>query len=157
MNNKKEVQEKIVRLLQENPIIQVACYKASIARSTFYRWQKEDEEFKKICNQSRIIGLAIVNDAIESVLIKKAREGNERLIMYWLNNNHKKYKKTYQGLTDKKYDLLKSLEEEKIKQEAITDKKIEGLNRLFNLAREMEPDKEQNILVDNFGQGIVSA
>jgi len=145
MNNKKEVQEKIVRLLQENPIIQVACYKASISRSTLYRWFKDDEEFKKICKQSRIIGLALVNDAIESVLIKKAREGNERSIMYWLNNNHKKYKKNYQGITDKKYDQLKSLEEKNKEADDNLEKTRQGLSKMIDFMRDTKEDDTQKI------------
>lgn len=145
MNNKKEVQEKIVRLLQENPIIQVACYKASISRSTLYRWFKDDEEFKKICKQSRIIGLALVNDAIESVLIKKAREGNERSIMYWLNNNHNKYKKNYQGYNDKKYDQIKSLEEKNREADDYLERTRQGLSKMIDLMRNTKEDNTQKI------------
>ena len=136
MKDKEHTQKRIIALLQENPIVQVACFKAGIARATFYRWQQDDKDFKAMCNKSKIIGLSIVNDAIESVVIKKAREGDMKAAFYWLNNNHPKYRGNYQGYNDKKFMLQREAEEELKKQRAITEEKTEGLIKLYNLMKD---------------------
>jgi len=146
MKDKEQTQKKIIALLQENPIIQIACYKAGISRATFYRWQNEDPDFKKMCARSATIGLALANDSIESVLLKKAREGEMKAVIYWLNNNHPKYRGNYQGYNDKKFMLQREAEEELKKQRAITEEKTEGLIKLYNLIKDVE---EEDTNTDN--------
>jgi hypothetical protein len=142
MKDKEQTQKKIIALLQENPIIQIACYKAGISRATFYRWQNEDPDFKKMCARSTTIGLALANDSIESVLLKKAREGEMKAVVYWLNNNHPKYKDGYQEYNNKKYDLLKSLEAKNNEADDNLEKTREGLKKLVDFMRQMGVDDQ---------------
>jgi len=43
--------EFLLECLKKMPIVETACARAGIGRSTFYRWRKEDKEFwnGKLC------------------------------------------------------------------------------------------------------------
>lgn len=104
MDNKtrNELKIKILEILNDNPIISIACKKAGIARATFYRWIDEDERFKEKCICTKKIGIKSVNDLCESVMINKIKEGNFLVIKYWLEANHEVYafaKKSEKGHT----------------------------------------------------------
>ena len=49
MNKSRHIKkESMIKALEQSlGIVTVACKKADIPRSTFYKWLKEDEEFKK--------------------------------------------------------------------------------------------------------------
>ena len=59
MENNKKVKEKLIEILNKNPIMQPACDRCGISRATFYRWKSGDQKFaekvKKImANQERM-------------------------------------------------------------------------------------------------------
>lgn len=37
----------LVEQLEKTPVVQIACEKSGVGRSTYYRWIKEDSEFSK--------------------------------------------------------------------------------------------------------------
>ncbi len=37
----------LVEQLEKTPVVQIACEKTGVGRSTYYRWLKEDPEFSK--------------------------------------------------------------------------------------------------------------
>jgi len=77
--------------LKSIPNIQIACEKLSIGRSTFYRWQSEDLDFKKDVEQSIFDGVLVVNDLAESKLVSSIKSGDMRAIEYWLKHHHVNY------------------------------------------------------------------
>lgn len=81
----------MIEQLRKTPIVQVACEKTSVARSTYYRWREEDPEFAKQADKALAEGVALVNDMAESQLLSAIRDRNISAIFYWLNHRHSAY------------------------------------------------------------------
>ncbi len=88
---KKQLTKKILLELSEIPNVSLICKKLSISRQTFYRWKKENPEFNKAVDESLEYGIESISDLAESKLIENIKNGKQRSIEYWLNNNKKKY------------------------------------------------------------------
>jgi len=78
--------------IRKIPIIQVACEKVGVARSSVYRWRDEDEEFRKILEEALAEGEALINEMSESQLISLIREKNWQAISFWLRKRSPKFK-----------------------------------------------------------------
>ncbi len=89
--NQKEDKKKLVIQLKKMPIVQVACERISMPRSTYYRWKKEDEEFAIECDTAISESTGLINDMAESQLIRSIRDCNLTAIIFWLKNHHKAY------------------------------------------------------------------
>jgi hypothetical protein len=77
--------------LIKTPIIQVACTKANIGRTTVYRWRKEDTEFAFAMDATLQEGYEFVSDIAESQLISLIKKGNFNAVAYWLKHNRNRY------------------------------------------------------------------
>jgi len=88
-NTQKEL---LLEQIKKTPIIQIACEKAGISRATFYRWCKENKEFKEQAEEAISEGSKLVNDMAESQLISAIRDQNLTAIIFWLKNHHPQYK-----------------------------------------------------------------
>lgn len=84
--------ELLIEQLKKIPIVQIACEKIGIARSTVYRWRNEDLEFDNQLTESLHKGKSLINDMAESKLIAGIHNNNMPAIMYWLRHNHKTYR-----------------------------------------------------------------
>lgn len=92
------LKEEFIVLIQKTPIVQIVCERIGIARSTYYRWLKEDSSFSTKVTLSEHEGRVYVNDAIESKLIQKAKDGDMTAIIYYLKNNHPRYCESWGGI-----------------------------------------------------------
>ncbi len=81
----------IIEGLKKTPIIQLVCEKTGIARSSFYRWRKEDREFAEKVDKAIIQGNHLINDMAESQLISAIKDKNMTGIIFWLKNHHRAY------------------------------------------------------------------
>lgn len=92
--NQRQKQQKTMLLEQfkKTPIVQVACEKIGVGRSTYYRWRKEDESFAKEADQALNEGCLLVNDMAESQLISAIRDKNLTAIIFWLKHHHNAYR-----------------------------------------------------------------
>jgi hypothetical protein len=84
-------QKVLLEQLRKIPIIQVACERASLGRSSFYRWCHEDAKFKKDAEEAMREGEEMVNDLSESQLINMVKDKNFHAIQLWLRQHHPKY------------------------------------------------------------------
>lgn len=84
-------QELLVEQLKKTPIVQVACEKTSIGRSTYYRWLEKYPDFAKRANEAIKKGEALVSDLAESQLISAIRDGNMTAIIFYLKNHNPTY------------------------------------------------------------------
>lgn len=93
MTTTKQQQTKvqIVEYLHKVPIIQVACEKSGLARATFYRWKKQDNEFAKRVDAAVLSGELLVNDMAESQLLSAIKDKNLTAIIFWLKHHHARY------------------------------------------------------------------
>ncbi len=78
--------------IRKIPIVQVACEKTGIARSTVYRWRDEDEEFRKKFEEALAEGEAMVNDMSEAQLISLIKEKNWSAISFWLRHRNPRFR-----------------------------------------------------------------
>jgi hypothetical protein len=83
--------EKFLEKLKEMPIIQVAASNVGVHRSTYYRWYNEDPDFQERADEALEAGIGFVNDMMESMLIKLAKEGKVAPIIFWLKNHSRQY------------------------------------------------------------------
>lgn len=86
--HKKKLLEALERSLG---IVTPACKEVGVSRETFYRYYREDPEFKKSVDDINEITL----DFAENQLLKKIKEGSERSILFYM-----KYKARKRGYTD---------------------------------------------------------
>lgn len=114
-----ENKNKILEILKEMPIIEVACKKAGIGRATYYRWRREDKEFRRKSEDAMGQGIEFINDMSESQLITLIREKKMPAITLWLRNNHPRYGSKTKIYTPSSKDEL-SLEEERIVLDALS-------------------------------------
>ncbi len=77
--------------LPKYPIVQVACEKSGVGRSTYYAWRKDDKEFAKSSDKAIEAGTSFINDMAESKLIQNVQSGNNTAIIFWLKNHHGSY------------------------------------------------------------------
>ena len=81
----------LIEQLKKTPIVETACQRVSIGRSTFYYWRREDKEFAKQADEALREGSFLVNDLAESQLIAAIKSGNMQGIVFWLRHNHANY------------------------------------------------------------------
>lgn len=104
IKRQKKEKQLIIDNLKHLPIIEVACSKSGIARATYYRWRKEDEEFAKLADESISFGVNYISDLAESKLLSAINEGNLTAILYWLNHRHNAYSNKVEITTNPKPD-----------------------------------------------------
>jgi len=91
MSKKEHIKKKMLIESLENSlgIVSTACTKANISRSSFYKWYKEDEEFRNKVNEIDSVKL----DFVESQLFKNIQNLKEKSIIFYLQ--HKGHKRGY--------------------------------------------------------------
>ena len=83
---------KFIETLRELPIIQFACNKSSVSRSTYYRWYKKDKKFARESDEAIEQGRHYINDMGESQLIQLIKEKKMPAIAMWLKHNSPRYR-----------------------------------------------------------------
>lgn len=89
---KDRVSELFLEQLRKLPIIQFACEKAGIARSTAYRWMEESPDFKQEVAKALEEGEKFMNEVTESQLVALIKEKNFPAISLWLRSRHPKFR-----------------------------------------------------------------
>ena len=100
--NQPKVKQKILSELERIPIIEIACKRSGIARSTFYRWIEVDDEFREAFQLAIDRGVDMINDMAESKVINGIKEDKHQSIVFWLRHNHPKYRHAYLNKLKKK-------------------------------------------------------
>ncbi len=77
--------------LAKSSIVQLACERSGIGRSTYYDWRKKDKNFAQKADKAIIAGSLLVNDIAESQLLRAIQNGNMTGIIFWLKNHHHSY------------------------------------------------------------------
>jgi hypothetical protein len=88
---KAKEKETFLTYLRKTPIVQIACERAGIGRTTYYRWRKEDPQFAKQADEAMAESEAMITDLSESQLIALIKEKNFSAIALWLRARHPKY------------------------------------------------------------------
>lgn len=81
----------LLEALQANPIVEAACQKAEVGRSTYYRYRQQDPEFAKKADEALQDGALLMNDMAESYLLSAIKSKNMSAITLWLRTHHPAY------------------------------------------------------------------
>lgn len=119
---KKESGKKaVLEQLLKTPIVEVACSKAGIGKTSFYEWKNSDPEFAKAVNEAMKVGIDFISDIAESQLIALIKKGNFNAVAHWLKHNRsERYGEKLQlggtvgireELTEEEYELIKTATE----------------------------------------------
>jgi hypothetical protein len=81
----------LLEILEEIPVIRVACAKSGISRATYYRWLDDDPDFREKVSKRKGIGVQMVNDMAESVIIGEIQKKDVKTAKYWLEKHHHAY------------------------------------------------------------------
>lgn len=87
----KKQKEKILTQLSTTPIIAIACSQCSLARATYYRWIKEDTEFKNNADLARAKGVELINDVAESNVLEGIKNKDYSYTRLWLIHRHPEF------------------------------------------------------------------
>jgi len=116
----KEQKQAFLEQLPKYPIVQVACEKSGVGRSTYYAWRKDDKEFAKEADEAIASGTFFINDMAESKLIQNIQNGNNTAIIFWLKNHHDSYNE-------------RIIHEHVVAEEEITEEKKAMVKALINI------------------------
>lgn len=87
---KDNIKKLLLEQLKKMPVVEVACQRANIGRTTYYRW-RENKEFAQKADAAIAEGEALITDMSENQLISLIRDKNFPAINLWLKAHHKKY------------------------------------------------------------------
>lgn len=91
----RKTRDKKVRLLkelEENPLVTRACSRLKISRATFYRWRDQDPAFREMVAIAIERGRDKISDFAESKLYENVSNNNQQAISFVLRHNSKKYR-----------------------------------------------------------------
>jgi len=112
--------QKLVETLKEMPIIQVACKRIGISRDTYYRWRREDRDFRRQGEDAMQHGFEYINDLSESQILTLIREKKMPAITLWLKHHHPRYGSQTKSYTPIAKDEDLTPEEQKVVIEALS-------------------------------------
>lgn len=92
MKKNSKAQAALLEQLRKTPILQIACEKLDINRTTLYRWRAADKAFAAAIDEALLEGRLLVNDLAESQLIGAIKDRNITAILAWLRHNHPTYR-----------------------------------------------------------------
>jgi hypothetical protein len=84
---KTDKKDKVLEALERSlGIVSAACKEVNLSRETYYKWLKEDPDFKKRVEEIE----DLQGDFVEHQLFKKIKEGSEKAIMFYMKYKGKK-------------------------------------------------------------------
>jgi hypothetical protein len=86
-----DAKKSIIAQLQKTPIVQFACERTGVGRSTYYSWRAKDIIFARAADRALEAGRFLINDLAESKLMSLLQGSNLTAIIFWLKHNHPKY------------------------------------------------------------------
>ncbi len=123
----------LIEQLKKMPIIQIACDRTNVARSSFYRWKIEDKKFAKEADMAILEGEALITDMSQSQLISLINDRNFQALQLWLRHHHPKY--------NNKIEVTAYLKEP---EEKLSPEQKTIIKKALRLASSSKPTKKLN-------------
>lgn len=98
---------RILRELEENPLVERACKKVGIARSTYYRWCAAEPLYKQAANEAQEKGREKITDFAESKLMENMNNNHFPSLAYWLSHNTIRYRSIQARISTSQIEHLK--------------------------------------------------
>lgn len=92
MKARSRKQAQVLKELENNPLIERACKKVGIARSTYYRWIEADPDFMAASEMAQEKGRMKLTDFVESKLLENINNNQQPAIAFWLSHNTMRYR-----------------------------------------------------------------
>lgn len=115
-NIQKDKNSLLESLKECSGIVTFACEKVGLSRQTFYRWYREDAEFKERVDAINELQI----DVAEASLLKKIQKGDTTAIIFYLKTKgrsrgytERREIVTPEGVEVKNFDISKLSEEER--------------------------------------------
>lgn len=86
-----KIRQALLEQLKRTPIIELACDKVGISRTTFYRWIHANKDFAITVEKSLTTGREFINDLAESQVLSLIKQGEIKAIRLWLTHNSARY------------------------------------------------------------------
>lgn len=142
-HDKKQIKKKFLELIEQNPIVQIACNKLNVGRSTIYHWLEKDKRFMGAYKKAQKIGNGKICDVGESKLIQNVDRGDQRAIEFLLKHKSSDYRDSEDTLSTLKKLEIHKLEEERLKLSKEYDDFREDSKRMFELIRESDKHEKE--------------
>lgn len=115
-----KLKEAFLEQLKRTPTIETACQKVTVARSTVYRWIRENKKFEKQVDDSLNEGRTFMSDIAENQLFSLIGEKKIEAIRLYLSTHNPRYgnKLELSGMVSTKTEPL-TKEQRKLIREAL--------------------------------------
>jgi hypothetical protein len=101
-----EEKAKLIACFRQIPIIEIACRKSNLNRSTYYNWMENDPGFRGEAVIALSEGEEFISDKSESQLLALVGEKHFGAIKYWLTHHRPKYQKEGRESADRKIRII---------------------------------------------------
>jgi hypothetical protein len=82
-----KLKKAMVVQLRKTPIVQIACERTGVGRSTYYKWRTNDHIFGRAADRALEAGKFFINDLAKSKLLQLIQDGDKVAIIFWLKHN----------------------------------------------------------------------
>jgi len=137
---KEKRKKDMIAQLRKTPVAQLACERAGVSRSAYYKWRPQDPVFARAADRALEAGRSFINDLAESKLMGMIQNSNFKAIAFWLRHNNPRYAAIYR--TIREYEVATerpSVEEENIASQEMA--KLAAERMTPNIAPEELRDK----------------
>ena len=131
VKRKQKDKEAVIENLKRMPIIEIACNKSGVSRTTFYRWKEQDSVFSQAVDKAQEEGEALIRDVAVSKIIKGINEDNLTAVMYWLNHRDPRFSNKVEISTTTK------------PQESLSKEQEDAVNKALALTGLTESDQKK--------------
>jgi hypothetical protein len=132
-----ETKEKLLSELEKSGNVYLSCLKINVNKATYYRWKKDDKDFRKKSTQAEKLGRESNCDIAEHALMLNVKDRKLDAIKYVLSHNSPRYKGKQTSnvvILHKKESVIASTVEESWEEsvEKIFEKEREKSVNVFN-------------------------
>lgn len=78
--------------LKKKPVIEAACAKHNVGRTTFYEWKQKDKKFANAVDMAMRFGKDFISDIAEMQLLNAIKSGDFRAVAMWLKTHRQEYR-----------------------------------------------------------------
>ena len=86
------IKQSLLEELAKTPVVQIACQKLGLGRTTYYRFRKEDPAFARLADEALEDGRKVINDLGETTVISRMKNDQDiQAARFWLTHNDPRY------------------------------------------------------------------